>query len=183
MSNLHKIRARYRTLLLFAALCVAAAGLHFRYKTYVDAFMWHRTHGNNITVGRYKAIISPLWWQVDYDQYQTYLLQRASPDGISQITIRPAPLGLVSDNNQKEFESIQNYVNSRSKGIFLAKPSSAQVVTLNTETMTFYCAREDRIVTSLSCHVAGVQYVFDYAGNAGYEKEAETIIATLEKSR
>jgi hypothetical protein len=111
---------------------------------------------------------------------------RASANGLLEpkIVISPAFPGEVRGTDQEELKSATIAISLKNRKSIHGTTWS--LVTLNARQFTLYCQRLDsapfgiHLFINLYCGVATVPYSFSYNGPPTYEKEAESILSTLE---
>lgn len=157
---------------------------------YVDTSIWHCCHGYLADIGSNKVRVPWLWRQEDAHAYDTLLLKRAYPSinlaGAqsmgAQIVMSPVIPGELRSTDQEELQATQDLVSSR-KGMLHTK---ASLVELHSRRYTFYCSKvtfsliDSHSDTNLFCHSVAVPYSFSFDGPLAREREAESILASLE---
>jgi hypothetical protein len=170
----------------FAALIVALL-LCNEYRRYAVAIVWHCVHGNYAEVGGNRVKLPLWWWKESTSAWKTSVLTRASSSRAvfePQIEVKPALPGAIPETDQEALESARAIVSSNNRQSAVGARSS--LVTLKPTPFPLYCARNDAapsgepVFTTLYCHTARVSYVFTYSGPTMREKEAESILSTLQ---
>ena len=161
--------------------------LCFKYHRYAYAAAWHCTHGNYAELAGHRVKLPILWWKEDAHAYDTVLLERACPANTylkPEIVVSPAIPGSIRDTDQDELKATQAAISSRNQDSFVG--TSSLLVVLSPRPFNLYCKREN-IVTSgivlssnLFCLAPKAPYSFTYDGPPTREKEAETILSSLE---
>jgi hypothetical protein len=158
------------------------------YHRYAYALVWHCVHGHYADVGGHTVKIPTLWWkEADPNAYATSLLVRSCPANMlsrPEIVVRPTLPGEAGDDDLQELRTKQAIIALKKKDAILK--SQLSLVTIKSKPFTLYCVREDAIpfgvalFSNLSCHAARTPYSFTYNGGPTFEKEAESILSTLE---
>lgn len=173
--------------LIVGLLCV-------KYRRYGYAVAWHCVHGNYAAIGGRRVRLPLLWWKervhahdtpdmLDHDEW----LARACPSNTilePEIETSPTILGEGRDTDQEELKSTQSLVSTLNHNSVAG--SSHSLVILTPRPLVLYCMRTDltllgvNLTSMLTCHAAGLTYSFSYNGPPTREKEAESILSTLE---
>jgi hypothetical protein len=171
---------RWKSLItLIAALTLVIGLVNVEYGQYAYAVAWHFIHGNYAEIAGHRVNLPLLWWQENSNSDNTTLLVRAERSVSIEIKVRPAFPDEVRDTTQELLNSTQTFVSNRKSSAGVQTVVS--MVTLNPKPFTLYCKREDTgIFTDLRCLAARVPYVFIYDGTPTREREAETILSSLE---
>jgi hypothetical protein len=177
------------------AIALMSGLLFAKYRMYAYAVAWHCVHGNYAEVGGHKVKLSILWWKErahahetsdmrDHDEW----LARACPsnklDEKPEIDVSPAIPGEVENTQLEELKLTQSVISTLSHNS--AKGWSHSLVTLTPRPFTVYCIRDDLtifgddVLSRLTCYTAKLPYRFIYDGPPTREKEAESILSSLE---
>lgn len=189
-------QTRQRKWLVVSTVTVAliVGVLCARYRRYGYAVAWHCAHGNYAEVGGHRVRLPLLWWKErahahdtpdmqDHDEW----LARACPSNTifrPEIETSPTIPGAGRDTDQEELKSTQSIVSTLSHNSVAG--SSHSLITLTPRPFTLYCMRQDLtllgvdLTSMLTCQAAGLPYSFTYNGPPTREKEAESILSTLE---
>lgn len=169
------------------ALVFVIGILCIEYYRYAYIVNWHYIHGNFAEIGRYRVSLPYLWWKNGTESNNSSFLLRACPLNTfskPELEVSPAIPGEVMDTEQEELKSTQKVISALNhKGI---EGWSQSLVTLTPRSFTLYCIRQDEVLyrsnidTILTCHAAKLPYSFRYSGPSAYEKEAESILSSLE---
>jgi hypothetical protein len=176
-------------LVIFAVWCTA------RYRFYVYAVCWHCVNGAYAHVAGNRVRLPLLWWEEkDSDHYDTYLLKRALNTSVllpPQIKVGPLLAGALRGSDEDERKSMEQLVYASNEGADNGSISAASssLVTLNGKNMHVYCKQTDisvlgRVLESnLFCLSKGVNYFFSYDGSRAHEKEAESVLSSIEPAQ
>jgi len=166
--------------LLIGILCVK----YYRYAYIVTS---HCMHGDFAEIAGYRVRLPYLWWKGDSQTRDKYLLLRACPSNTfsrPELEVNPSIPGDVMDTDQEELKSTQAMISGLNyNGI---EGWSHSLVTLTSRPFTLYCIRGDetifgtKVFSNLTCFAAKLPYWFNYSGPPAYEKEAESILSSLE---
>jgi hypothetical protein len=144
-------------------------------------------HGNYADVAGYKTKIPLFWWMKDDDVYHTSLLHRAGPAGRvlqQDIEIRPTIPGEMSESNEEALRVTQAVVSSRN--VHSDGSTFSSLLTLRPSAFILYCMKEEikppgfDPESELYCHAAGLPYSLNFRGTPAIEKEAESILSSLQ---
>jgi hypothetical protein len=150
---------------------------------YFVALGWHLRHGNHTVIRGYRVSVPLLWWREDYYGGNIGLI-RAVPryplDEIETGAIEWYPVAnsqLVATEDQ----ALHTAQRDASHPIFADKPGDViSVVPLRRAEATMYCVREEiSYFSALDCHLAGAPVVFRYSGDPEFEKDAESILSSM----
>lgn len=167
-------------LLLICEQCI-------EYRSYAFAIVWHCTHGRYSEIGGHKVRIPILWWKANPYGYGESLVVRASHANMNldpKIVVTSLPPGTTSGTDQETLKSIQALISVKNHQVVSGWSSSLLI--LDPKLFRLYCIRDvfafrsvDRY-SSVQCFAAGIPYSFTYQGSPRHEKEAESILSTLE---
>ncbi len=123
-----------------------------------------------------------LWWDESDEAHGAHVLTRASASGLlvkPQITAKPLFAGAMKDTDQDVLRSQAAVITMMNKG---RKGSLMSLVILKARSSSLFCMKDDlsQYETSLFCSGAKFPYSLIYSGPHKQEKEAETILSTLE---
>jgi len=172
-----------------AAVALVAGLLCVQYYLYAYAMAWHCLHGSYAEAGGHRLRLPISWWKQGTGSYDTYLLVRASPyvgSPESQIVVSPAGPGEIWKTNGEELQATQTMISTMNSHRHSDMVQSSFLVVLNSKRFTLYCRREESelqgidILSHVSCDASGVPYSYTFDGPPAYEKEAESILSTLE---
>jgi hypothetical protein len=158
-------------------LCYAFLGQYFL------AVCWHLRHGNHTVIRGYGVRVPLLWRRIDYYGGNIGLeraaVTRYPSDGASgAIEWYPAAANqLVATDDQ----ALAAAKRDASHPISPNEPGDMMsLVLLRMGNATIYCAREEvSYFSSLDCHMAGAPVVFRYTGEPEFEKDAESILSSM----
>jgi hypothetical protein len=170
----------------FAAACLllgAAAG--FECYPYASALLWHHRNGDYTDVGGHKVRLPLLWSRKDISGHQTVELVRAWPmTEFPKPSIRVSPTypGQTKQTDQDELDHIQGLISYENATLF----RKSYLVVLKPRPFVLYCEksnsypRDGEIDGNLDCKAARIPFKFDYHGPPQHEKDAESILSSLE---
>lgn len=183
----HKSSKETKSLAVVLVLVAMLGPVCWRFHEFVFAVAWHCRHGDYADVAGRKIKIPLLWWKENSHYYQTFLLRRALPsDVIGQQDIEVGPMfpGTMTDSNDETLRLTEKIISSHN-----AHPDGhtfSSLVTLHSGISVFYCDKEDlgapgnALQSNLHCHASGLPYSFSFNGSPAVEKEAESILSTLQ---
>lgn len=179
--------SRRKTLLVVFSLSIVICVALVEYSPYELALAWHCMHGNYAQIGGYRVRLPLLWRKVNIDSYHTSSLVRACSIRTflkPKIMVEPMLAGTMRDTDLETLQSIQGLTaipNSASP----FKASSSLAI-LKPHPFTLYCNVKEYLPphtvlgTNLFCAAPKVPYSFTYDGPPRYEKEAESILTSIE---
>jgi hypothetical protein len=102
-----------------------------------------------------------------------------SPFGAQIIADRAMP-GAMRDTDQELLKAQQTMTSITNRGALQGWLSST--ITVRAGSFTLFCRKDDvhQRMSTLFCLAAKVPFSFSYQGSSKWEKEAETILSTLE---
>jgi hypothetical protein len=166
--------------LVIGLLCI-------EYRQYAYSVAWHRVHGDYAEFGGHRIRLPILWRREDSGAYNTSLFVRACP-GVAplkpEIVVSPTISGEVENTDQEELKAARDIILLKEQDN-IAK-TQLSLVMLTPRSLGLYCVREDAapfgapIFSNLSCHAARIPFSFTYNGHPTAEKEAESILSTIE---
>ncbi len=172
---------------VISLVLIVFGSLSVRYRRYAYAVRWHCVHGNYVEIDGYRAKLPLLWWESGPDTHGRTLLSRAyasSGHSAPVIHIDPAGPGEVANSEQEELELTESSVRVLSHNA--QEGWTHSLLVLKPKQFDFYCTKIDESLfgmafdTTLVCHAAKLKYSFTYQGSSALEKEAETLLSSVE---
>jgi hypothetical protein len=195
VQNRLKGRVGSQKMLIACAYALAFLSRVVRFYRYAYSTTWHCVHGNHTEIGERRIRLPILWWKEPGSGWNdeslvergVLSLVRAYPTGSfdqPRIVIRPAGTWEVGATDEEIRESMQGTIAQMNQGSKTGWSYSLVILTLRNHRM--YCVRDDlnqfgaNQLVMLNCSAAKMPYSFGYSGPATQEKEAESILSTLD---
>lgn len=171
--------------MVFAAF---AGGFLWTNREDVRAVAWHCAHGNYAEVAGHRVKLPLLWWKDDDAPYRTILLVRACNScGVVQpgVLVSPMLAGQVWSSDEDNLKAVQKMIAGRNKSSL--DPARSSLVTIRSPAFVLYCEKDESVGalttlpnSSLFCEAANLAYSFSFDGDPRFEKEAESLLSTLQ---
>jgi|ERR1700733_12092981 len=145
----------------------------------IQAIAWHCTHGNHIQVGSARITLPLLWWPRNKEDGGVDIAHaKIAQPSYESLDIRP-----FKPNEVMSHEEFQNFWNKILARYASGYPKTIKPAELRTRDFTLYCMKDKAEDTPIICWSPDISWKIGYAGLPRSGKEAESIIATLERSR
>jgi hypothetical protein len=159
---------------------IAASILFAIFSSQIQAVAWHCIHGNHLKAGNTRLTLPLLWWPRNKDENGTIEIARAkmAHTGLFE-SVYISPLKPDQIRSREELRDNWNKILDRYSSGY---PKTIKPTELRTRDLTLYCMKDIRADAPIVCWSPDAPWKIGYIGLGEHAKEADSIIASMEKS-